>query len=44
MCNLGTLFVGLNSRNEVLSHNARMKYGASRGLEVEDCYFLVEKY
>ena len=26
MCNLGTLFVGMNSRNEVLAHS-RVNYG-----------------
>jgi hypothetical protein len=31
MCNLGTLFVGLNSRNEVLSHS-RVNYGGNRGV------------
>ena len=30
ICNLGTLFTGLNSRNEVLSHN-RIHFGGARG-------------
>ena len=30
MCNLGTLFVGLNTRNEVLSHS-RVNYGRGAG-------------
>ena len=30
ICNLGTLFVGANTRNEVLSNN-RVNYGRGRG-------------